>query len=129
LKKDSNIIDKVQRELRSLYHDFSAFAHISMETYRRDWDNPDYYPYSMDYAYNKKKFHSTLEKIWQVIDLIASIMLLMCSRFYGYKSPHEYLEAMKNFYKNRRYNRTKNFIKHVNSTPIRGKVSTVFSLL
>jgi hypothetical protein len=56
-KKIEKVVDKIQRELNTLYHDFSAFTHISMESYQRDWDNPGYYPYSIDYTYNKEAYY------------------------------------------------------------------------
>lgn len=131
LTKDENvkrIISKIRQEIESLYHDFSAFTHISIESYTRNWDNPDYYPYSTDYVYTEEKFYSALEVIWKVIDLITSIMLLVCSRFYGYNLPHEYLEAMKNF-KPKMYKPSNVFIKHVNSMHSLKRAPTVFSLL
>lgn len=86
LKRDKSldsIVKQIQLELKNLYHEFSAFTHISVKSLQRERNNPEYYPYSMDYVYNKEKFDSLLEKIWKVIDLVAYIMLLMCSRFYG----------------------------------------------
>jgi hypothetical protein len=41
LTKDENVkrtIGKIRQEPESLYHDFSAFAHISIESYTRNWE-------------------------------------------------------------------------------------------
>ncbi len=129
LKRDGIIsqVTKIQKELKALYHDFSAFTHISVESLRRGWENPEYYPYSMEYSYNAEKFHSTLKKLWNVIDLVAALMLLMCSRFYGYILPNEYLKASKTYYEKRKSNATNKFIKHMNST--RNRIPTIFSLI
>jgi hypothetical protein len=53
----------------------------------------------MDYGYSNPEFSSALENLWKVIDLLASIMLLVCSRFYSYQMPNEYLEAILSYEK------------------------------
>ena len=130
-KKDGmeSLVKTIEDELKTLYHDFSAFTHISVESLRRSREHPDNYPYSMDYAYDREKFYSTLEKLWKVIDLVAPIMLLMSSRFYRYKLPHQYLNATRTHFKKRRYNPTDRLICHISPPTIKNRMGFSRSLL
>jgi hypothetical protein len=119
-------VSNIQKELGTLYHDFSAFTHISVESLQdKDKANPKYYPYSMYYAYSKERLLSTSEKLWKVIDLVTAIILLMCSRFYGYKSTREYLTSMKIYYNDRQNATTDKFIKHFNLAAVINKMTTI----
>ena len=75
IKEINSTIDKMKTQLTELYHDFSGFSHITVESLTRKWKNTQYYPYSMDYGYSNSEFSPALENIWKVIDLLASIML------------------------------------------------------
>jgi len=123
----NSAITKMGKQQKELYHEFSAFSHITIETLRRDWKSPQYYPYSMDYGYNKAKFRSALENLWKVIDLVASIMLLVCSRFYGYQMPYKYLEAIITN-KHRKHNATSKLVSLAKSGKGRNDIP-IFSAL
>jgi len=127
IKEINSTIDKMKTQLTELYHDFSAFSHITVESLTRDWKYPKYYPYSMDYGYSNPEFSSTLENLWKVIDLLASIMLLVCSRFYGYQMPNDYLDAIVSYEKRKQKAPTK-LINLTKSDPVRKNIP-IFSIL
>jgi hypothetical protein len=117
----------MKTQLTDLYHDFSGFSHITIESLTRKWKNTQYYPYSMDYGYSNSDFSPALENLWKVIDLLASIMLLVCSRFYGYQIPSKYLDAILTHEK-RKQNEPIKLINLAKSDPVRKNIP-IFSTL
>jgi hypothetical protein len=118
----------MKTQLTELYHDFSAFSHITVESMTREWKNPQYYPYSMDYGYSNPKFSSALQNLWKVIDLLGTVMLLICSRFYGYQMPNEYLDAIVTNEKRKQTAPTK-LINHTNSDQVRKNIPIFFTFV
>jgi hypothetical protein len=86
---------EIQSDLKDLYHKFSAMSHISIESLDERNMVDKGYPYSMAYSYNLEKFRYAIKNIWHVLDLITGILLLISSRFYGYRKPIDYIKSLK----------------------------------
>lgn len=94
--------DLIKKELQKLYSDFSGFSHISTGSL------PEFYSLSEEglrgdhasyHYFEKYLFDTAIGKCWQVIDLVASVIILALTDFYGYKTPRDFLRAMATFHR------------------------------
>jgi hypothetical protein len=113
-------------ELSELYRKFSGLSHISQQSIEeRERDEEDLI-FFLDNSFDKHNFHEKLGDIWRVMDLVTALILLVCSRFYGYSSVKEFLENIV-LYHSSEYTRA--FIKIAQSKNVKVKLPRFLSLI
>jgi plastocyanin len=95
--KVSKGFQKIQERIRKLYREFSGVIHPSKDSIDQIRMSGRL-PIFMHYYLDEETFELTLEKIWETIDLIISIIVIEASIFYGYKDVHEYLVCTGSYY-------------------------------
>ena len=116
----------LQQELHDLYGEFSAFSHISIKSVREiDIDYRGDYSFYQNHQYNNKDFTYGIEKIWRVIDIVLSMLVLSSTQFYGYSATKDFLNALI-MYKDD--SATKFLIRFIKKNKLEKKL-TVFNLM
>ena len=103
IKADSKFFKNVrnfsfEKKIGSLYHQFSSYEHITLQTLSEINHNlrSDFASY-MNYRYDEESFLSLLRNIWDTLDLILSVLVLTFTRFYGYNNGKLFINRLKNF--------------------------------
>jgi hypothetical protein len=114
-------------ELSELYRKFSALIHISQQSLEEKERDEEGYALFLDSSYVRRDFQEKLNDIWKVIDLITSVLLLVCSRFYGYSSAIEFLDNITSYDPANSF--AKDLVKLAKSKKIKNKLPRFLSLL
>ena len=124
---NKDVIETISNTLGSLYKEFSALGHISSHSLERiEKERLEDYRFFLRYSYSKEKFENVLEKIWQVVDLTTSILIMLNSKFYCYESTREYCKSIKLYYSSQSNIRK---IMNFNYDKIQAKLPVLFSLV
>jgi hypothetical protein len=117
----------LKKVIEQLYKELSGFDHISIDSLQ-ELDNSLRTDYAifMDHKYDLEKYSYQFLNIWDVVDLVTSIVVLVGTIFYDYSKTHDYLDKMQKYYKEK--SSTKDLIDYIQSKKIPDKLR-LFSLM
>ncbi len=85
----------IRQNIRDAYSFFSAYSHFTGETLPMMGEDPPYgHSFYEGGAYNRDSSKECLGKMWNVLDLLIILTLLVETHFLDYSSPHELLGRM-----------------------------------
>jgi hypothetical protein len=59
------------------------------------------YSFTIGYDYDEERFGDAIDSLWKVIDLICCLFVLICTRFYEYPTPLDYMNSVISYYQNK----------------------------
>lgn len=117
----------LKKEIELAYKELSGFDHISPnslqeihKTFRTD------YAIYMGHEYDVTKYSFQFMNLWNVVDLVASIVVIAGTKYYEYPTTHDYLDKIQKYYK--KESSTKAFIDYIASKKVSDKMR-VFCLM
>ncbi len=94
-------LPSIREELKTLHQEFSSIVHVSVETIEQSVYHTTRADYSIfqTFEFNQEKFDLTIQKVWRVVDLVITLIIMNQAYFYQYPTPRDYVSALSNFYK------------------------------
>lgn len=116
----------LKSEIQQAYKELSGFDHISIDSLQEidKMLRTDYAIY-MDHSYDPKRYSYQLMNLWNVVDLVTTIVVLAGTKYYEYPTTHDYLDNIQKYYK--KESATKELIHFIQTKRIQDKLR-LFSL-
>jgi hypothetical protein len=118
----------LKTKIEQTYKELSAFDHISMDSLQEiDKTLRTDYAIYMDHEYDLENYSYQFVNVWNVVDLVISIVVLAGKNFYEYSTTHDYLDKMQKYYK--KESSTKGLIDYIDSKKIGDKLRLLSLML